>query len=119
MPSYWSRGPGHPHCGTKGHATCNRPNFVCGSISEFHTQRLEDATREINAMLKEVAKDDKDRPPGADLSILETPDGPFLSWTWSSDEGVAIDNEDEIRKFLGTYDCPPDEQRDIDLNVEN
>ncbi len=100
---YWKQG---GYCGSKGRWTCSNAIFVCGSISEFHTERLEAATRIINAMLKEVAKDDKDRPPGADLSILETPDGLFLAWTRSSGEGAAIDNEDEIRKFLGTYDCP-------------
>jgi len=86
--------------------TCAPAQFLCGSISEFHTEQLEAATRQINAILEEAAKDDTDRPPGADLSILETPDGLFLAWTRSSGEGAAIDNEDEIRKFLGTYDCP-------------
>ena len=105
---WWKQGDGSIHCtGTSG-PKCKRGRCLCGSISEFHTERLEIATRDINAILEQVAKDDRDRPPGADLSILETPDGLFLAWTQSSDEGVAIDNEDEIRQVLGTYDCPPD-----------
>ncbi len=100
----WNLGDGLT-CSETGSYACTNYQFLCGSISKFHTERLEAATRDINAMLEEVVKDDKDRPPGADLSILETPDGPFLAWTRSSDEGVAIDNADEIRKVLGTYDC--------------
>jgi hypothetical protein len=102
----WQQGDG-PIC-SGGKLACSAARLLCGSISKFHTERLEDATRDINAILEEVAEHDKDRPPRADLSILETPDGLFLSWTQSSGEGVAIDDEDEIKKFLGTYNCPPD-----------
>ena len=102
----WNRGA--PHCTSTGSYECGPSRLLCGSISEFHTERLESVTKKINAILQEVVQDDEDRPPGADLSILETPDGLFLAWTQSSDEGVAIDNEDEIRQVLGTYDCPPD-----------
>ncbi len=101
----WQQGKGVV-CTSTGGPTCPPAKLLCGSISEFHTERLEIATRDINAILEQVAKDDRDRPPGADLSILETPDGLFLAWTQSSGEGVTIDNEDEMRKFLGTYDCP-------------
>ena len=100
----WKQGNG-PNCSATGGLFCGQAQFLCGSISEFHTERLESVTKKINAILQEVVQDDEDRPPGADLSILETPDGLFLSWTQSSDEGVAIDNEDDMRKFLGTHDC--------------
>ena len=100
----WQQGDGI-FCGEQGNFNCFRAQLLCGSVSNFHTKRLEDATRDLNAILEEVAKDDEDRPPGADLSILETPDGLFLAWTQSGDEGVASDNEDEIKKSLGTYDC--------------
>ena len=92
-------------CTSTGGLNCPLAKLLCGSISEFHTERLESVTKKINAILQEVVQDDEDRPPGANLSILETPDGLFLSWTQSSDEGVAIDNEDDMRKFLGTHDC--------------
>jgi hypothetical protein len=100
----WKLGDGIS-CGSRGTLSCSRAQFLCASISKFHTKRLEDATRDINAILKEVMKHDEDRPPGAVLSILETPDGPFLAWTQSSDEGTAIDNADDIKKFLGTHEC--------------
>jgi hypothetical protein len=102
----WKQGDG-PICGG-GNLACSAALLLCGDISKFHTQRLEDATKDINAILEAVAQDDEHRPPRADLSILETPDGLFLSWTQSSDKGVAIDNEDEIKKFLGTHKCRPD-----------
>jgi hypothetical protein len=100
----WKQGDG-ANCSSDGGLDCHRAELLCGSISKFHTKRLEDVTRDINAILEEVMRDDEDRPPGADLSILETPDGLFLAWTQSSDEGVAIDNEDAMRKFLGTHRC--------------
>src|SRR5438067_2087000 len=102
----WNRGA--PHCTSTGSYECGPSRLLCGSISEFHTKRLEAATLEINLALEQAKNSDPDRPPGADLSILGTPNGLFLAWTQSSDEGVAIDNEDEIRQVLGAYDCSPD-----------
>jgi hypothetical protein len=100
----WQSGDG-PYCGDNGIYYCNSAFLLCGNISKFHTEELEKATLQINAILERVPKHDDQ----TELSILQTPHGLFLAWTQESDEGVTIDNEDEIRKFLGTYDCSSQE----------
>jgi hypothetical protein len=101
----WQSGDGLT-CSDKGSFYCNPAFLLCGTISKFHTEELEKATRQINAILEQVPQHDDQ----TKLSILQTPHGLFLAWTQESDEGVTIDNEDEIKKFLGTYDCSSQEK---------
>ncbi len=86
------------YCRKAENQTCIPPKFLHGNPTEFHDQQLEQVTTQINEILEKVAASSHGR---GDLSILLTPDGLFLAWTRSSDNGIVLDEVDEIRKFLG------------------
>jgi hypothetical protein len=65
-------------------------------LSDFHDERLERATEQINAILQNVQESNKDRC----LSILHTPRGLFLAWTRKA-FGPSDQDTYELCKRLG------------------
>ena len=91
----WRCDCGTVKCFKSENQTCFAARLRDAERSRFHTEWLQRATEQINAILEQVEREDPDRPEREVLSILATPDGLFLAWTEPSNEVV------EIRRSLG------------------
>ncbi len=66
-------------------------------LTECHPVELEQATKEINAILDTLRQ--KNHDPTRELAFIRTPDGPFIVWTRHV---VSFDDdEDVVYKALG------------------
>jgi hypothetical protein len=77
--------------------TKNNQLASAARLTPSHDEALQQATKEINAILARVMKANKD--PNRQLSFLRIPTGLFLAWT---EDGVsARDDEHTVNKALG------------------
>ena len=94
----WSFKDGKMTCCTSETSTCNVSKLweVTG-LTQFHDAKLQQATKEINAILDGVRKTNRDR--GRDLHFIQVVDRHLLAWAHS--DLVGSNNDDQtIRKML-------------------
>jgi hypothetical protein len=67
-------------------------------LSKFHDENLQQCTKELNAILDKYSS--KSKRPNKELRILDTPEGPFLSWAGTGMIS-SEDDADTIMEGLG------------------
>ncbi len=92
------RNTGGVSCGTASDPNCPDAHFATARISGFHTERLQQATAQINGVLHE-ALSDPDRN-GRSLDVLITTRGLLLAWT-NHNIVTAYDDDATIAEALG------------------
>jgi hypothetical protein len=94
----WSFKDGKMTCCTSETSTCNVSKlWELAGVSEFHDADLQQATKEINAILDAVRKTNRD--PKRSLNFVQIRDRHFLAWT----EGGIVgphDDDQTLRKAL-------------------
>jgi len=89
---------GKMNCCTSETSTCNLPKlWGVGELTTFHDAELAQATKEINAILDDVKKSNKD--PNRHLSFIQIKDRHFLVWTNVGIVGAYDDNK-TVHKML-------------------
>lgn len=97
---------------SSGNGSCRVSAMLEAKVSDFHTEAIQRATREIKAILERVHKEDERVRRGRKLSFLFTNLGCLLAWvdhgeviTPEDDEIVTSEDDDEtIAKALGIED---------------
>jgi hypothetical protein len=72
-------------------------NFSEASRSEFHDEPLIRATKELNAVIKNIPKNREH--PNWELAFLDTSEGLFLAWTDNSP--ISAEDDEVIEEALG------------------
>lgn len=94
----WTTKDGKVHCCTSETSTCTVSNFwEVGELTSFHDAQLRQATKEINAILEDIKK--RNRQPERDLSFIQIKDRHFLVWAHHGLVGPD-DDDDTVRKML-------------------
>jgi|SRR5579862_2357134 len=94
----WSEKDGKVHCCTSKESTCTVAGFwEVEELTAFHDVQLQEATREINAILEDLKKRNRDS--GRDLSLIQIQDRHFLVWTHPGPVGPD-DGDRAIRRML-------------------
>ena len=93
----WSYKDNKINCCASQTSTCTVTNFwEVAELTAFHDVELQQATKEINAILEDIKKGNKE--PQRDLSFIQIKDRHFLAWT----NGIVgpDDDDDIIHKML-------------------
>jgi hypothetical protein len=94
----WSYSGGKVNCCTSQDSTCTVSNlWEVAELTAFHDAELKQATKEINGILEDINKNNKD--PKRDLSFIQIKDRHFLVWTYPGLVGPD-DGDPTIRKML-------------------
>ena len=77
----WSFDNGKMNCCESDSNTCNVSKLWEGETSPFHDAELQQATKEINAMLDEARRTNRD--PSRELHFVQVDDRHLLAWVYS------------------------------------
>lgn len=94
----WSYKNGKMHCCTSETSTCNLPKlWEVAQLTSFHDAELQEATKEINAILDGIRKGRSDEK--RELCLIQINDRHLLVW---SEEGLVgpHDDDETVRKML-------------------
>jgi hypothetical protein len=94
----WSYKDGRMHCCTSETSTCTVSKlWEVAQLTSFHDAKLQEATKEINAILEGVRKGRRDEK--RELCLIQIEDRHFLVW---SEEGFVGPHDDDktVRKML-------------------
>ena len=94
----WSTKDGKVHCCTSETSTCTVSKFwELRDLTSFHDAQLQQATKEINAILEDLRKRNRDSE--RDLSFIQIRDRHFLVWAHHGLIGPADDHHTVRRKL--------------------
>ncbi len=94
----WTVKDGKLNCSTSETSKCTVTGFwEAAELTAFHDAELQHATKEINAILGEIKKGNKD--PKRELSFIQVKDRHFLVWTSLGIVGPH-DDDQTIHKML-------------------
>ncbi len=94
----WTYKDGKMNCCESATSTCTVTKlWEAAELTAFHDAELQQATKEINVILEEMRKGNKD--PKRELSFIQVRDRHFLAWTTPGIVGPDSDDQ-TIRKML-------------------
>ncbi len=94
----WTYKDGKINCCTSKESSCTVSKFwEVGELTSFHDAQLQEATREINAILQDVRKRNADSK--RELSLIQINDRHLLVWTHPGPVGPS-DESAKIRRML-------------------
>jgi hypothetical protein len=98
----WTSSGGKINCCTSKDSTCTVSKlWEVAQLTDFHDADLQQATQEINGILADIEKGNKDKT--RNLSFIQIKDRHFLVWTTPGLVGPD-DDDDTIRKMLRLKD---------------
>ena len=94
----WSSKDGRITCCTSETSTCNVSKlWEVGELTTFHDSALQEATKEINGILDEARRSNREK--DRELNLIQIKDRHFLVWTHGGIVGPH-DEDETVRKML-------------------